>query len=304
MTQPAAADLTPDAPEAPIHLECSEASAWQSGWTSGFGAGVYSQRGLCTPQVSFDVYFEHSGFAQWPYPDKQTAKRAARSAWNFLTAPQGEAVATMSSRLPEIRMESPHISNGHKWVWQVRDFLDKTYIYDSGEHQDGHVASQEAANSLAYAKGEPCRPLWRDDVHTVKMWQLRVPHCVGAPVSDEQAAAMQKEIDELRVYISGLHAGSDFLNKALAEERAKIAKLTANPVTNLLEKPAGYRYSISGMYEFATSRDKAEAARKVYEDSVRDDPDFEHEEAEPLYTLEHVIAILAADRFSREGRTL
>lgn len=304
MIQPAAVDLTPDAPEAPIHFDNEAASAWQSGWTSGFGAGVYSQRGLCTPQVSFEVYFEQSGFAHWPHPDRQIAKRAARSAWNFLTAPQGEAVAPMSARLPEIRMESPHISNGYKWVWQVRDFLDKTYIYDSGEHQDGHTASQEAANSLAYAKGEPCKPLWRDEVHTVKMWQQRAPHCVNGPISDERANAMQQEIDELRVYISGLHAGADFVNKTLAEERARIAKLTASPVTDLLEKPAGYRYSISGMYEYASSREKAESARKLYEDSVRDDPDFEHEEAEPLYTLEHVIAILAADRFSREGRQM
>lgn len=164
-------------------------------------------------------------------------------------------------------------------------------------NHDRTIAQQAAFATWQFlTQGAQATPIWRDDMHQVKAWIERAKESDDWPIfsGDGCVKYMDAEFHDLRVYIQGMHAGADYLNKVVTDLRAENDKLKRAPVADFIGKPVAYRYSVSGMYEYATQREVAVAERKVYEDYAADDPDVEHEEPEPLYTYEQVQAIVAA----------
>lgn len=242
-------DIIPDAPEAPVHYDNQEASAWQSGWTSGY-------------EVGYKVF------------DARIRELTKHSSNHDSAIP----IAA------EISMDSPHITNGEKWCWKIRDIYNIKTVFAKGESSDGLEAFTQATNSLNATKRALEKTPDGAGVERIERWQDQFQPNTEISENDQQFRAMQNEIDSLRAYAKGLEAGADHLNKVVSELRSK------QPV---LPKPVAYRYSTSGMWLFTTRRTEAVEERLAYEESHKDDPDLEHEEPEALFSEEQVVSLLA-----------
>lgn len=107
-------------------------------------------------------------------------------------------------------------------------------------------------------------------------------HSAAKTLMAEKATLMEQAAHWLEV---NAPSGGCIETNIADELRAEAEQLRAQPSRQVGgdAKPVAWRVSTNGEWQYFTSREAAQRERDEYEEYGKDDPDMEHEEAQPLY---------------------